>query len=930
MMQRFTYLIALLLIISSGNKNIFAQSPKQEMRAVWLTTVWGLDWPKTKIPESGGEIYINQQKQQLINLLDSLEKAGINAVFFQVRTEADAFYPSSYEPWSEHLVAERGIDPGYDPLQFALEESHKRGLELHAWLNPYRFESVAGKYSGTEGDYSQTNPEWVLSYSGGGSILDPGNPEVRKLITDIVEEIVVNYDLDGIVFDDYFYAYGGTPASLDKFSQDSWKPESMNLHDWRRDNINRMIADVYATIKENKSWVRFGVSPFGIWTTDAQVAASYGLTLPQGITGLDAYNSIYADAVAWLKEGTVDYISPQIYWPTTSTGQDYKKLAPWWSDVANRYGRHLYVSHTLADLDESDYPPPVALKSAYSNFLRTELRGMSMMEYFSQLGSKKSVAGFDPSEYGQQIFWNRISDKNQAPGSVFFRASMFLTEGFMNYLLANEYEDNALPPPMPWAAKGTGFLPQRIQLEKNKLIWETDEENVKYAVYAVPELLIDQPGVFNNASFLLGMTYTPEFNLQQYSYTTEGHVFAVSVVDRNGNEFPPAIMGMDIIDNIPSALLSPEDKSNVHPGFNFVWEPVDGANYYLLEVASDTMFNSVIDRRNITETTFGSDVLNLEEESLYYWRINTRMANATDTASAVRRFSIKPLPRPVLEYPTNELTDVDVTPVITWEPFDEGFNFRIQISSGSSFSEIQFDQEEIEGTSLELPPGVIFPYSTYYLRIQAVDGDSVTLWSDIIKFSTVNTPPSVPVIISPINDETVDGQEVSIVVQEDHRAKSFTFQLSGSATFPWNDRQQTTIQAPENSLLLTDPEEGTWYVKARANYGATSYTDWSETVTFSILSTSSTIAGVTEFSLEQPVFNSPESMEIRYSLEHPSRVQLYITSLTGKRMAVLSHQNKGPGKHTYTYSAGSLLPGVYLLTLDTDYGRRTVKLIKSW
>src|SRR5690606_29536205 len=284
----------------------------------------------------------------------------------------------------------------------------------------------------------------------------------------------------------------------------------------------------------------------------------------------------------------------------------------------------------------------------------------------------------------------------------------------------NEYKDRALPPALPWVAKGDGFLPQGIKLEKDKLLWDSAEDNVRYAVYAVPELLITQPGVFNDASFLLGMTYTPVFDLQHYSHFTSDHVFAVSVIDRNGNEFPPAILGIDIKENHPSALLFPHDKSNVHPGFSFAWEPVNEAEYYILEVASDSLFKSVIDRRNSSETTYGSETLHLEEDSQYYWRVVTRMANAPDTASEIRSLNIKPLPRPVLKYPTNELTDVNVTPVILWESFDEGFNFRIQLSAGSSFSEIIFDQNDIEGTALELPPGVIFPYSTYYLRMQAV------------------------------------------------------------------------------------------------------------------------------------------------------------------------------------------------------------------
>ncbi len=474
--------------------------------------------------------------------------------FFQVRSECDAMYESSYEPWSAHLVETRGMDPGYDPLLFAVEECHKRGLELHAWLNPYRFESVAGKYKGLPGDYRQTHPEWVLEYSGDGSILDPGNPGVRERIANIVKEIVLKYDVDGIVFDDYFYAYGGTPSSLDQYSQNLWKPKSMDLDDWRRKNVNQMIADVYKTIQENEPWVTFGVSPFGIWTVDPQIAASYGLTLPSGITGMDAYKSIYCDPVAWLSEGTVDYISPQIYWPTTSVGQDYKKLAPWWSDVVNKYNRHLYVSHSLSNLDASDYQPPIALKSASASFLAEKLSGMSMIEYFSQLSMKNSIAGYDPSEFGLQIQWNRDSDKNQAPGSVFFRATMFFIKGFINYLRSNEYATPALPPVKPWNKYNDRSLPENLRIENNHLLWDSQEDSIRFAVYAIPDEMHDQPGIFLDAGYLLGISYSTEFELTKFQDKLAGYNFAVSVLDRNGNEFPPVIMGKESAENQPAKL----------------------------------------------------------------------------------------------------------------------------------------------------------------------------------------------------------------------------------------------------------------------------------------------------------------------------------------------------------------------------------------
>ena len=927
MIRNFT-LFLLYIFLTGPVLHSEAQIPKREMRASWLTTVWGLDWPKTKIPSGGGEYYINLQKQELIRILDSMQVAGMNAVFFQVRSECDAMYPSGFEPWSAHLVATRGMDPGYDPLQFAIEESHKRGLELHAWLNPYRFESVAGKYSGQAGDYKQTNPEWVLSYSGGGSILDPGNPGVRERISGIVEEILINYDVDGIVFDDYFYAYGGTPASLDQYSQNNWKPSSMDLHDWRRQNVNQMVAGVYETIQKTKPWATFGVSPFGIWTVDPQVAASYGLTLPAGITGMDAYKSIYCDPVAWLNEGTVDYISPQLYWPTTSAGQDYKKLAPWWSDVVNHFGRHLYVSHSLSDLDESDYPPPMALKSAYTDFLRTELQGLSMMEYFSKMSAKTSVAGYDPSEFGLQIQWNRNSDKNEAPGSVFFRATMFYRQGFINYLRSHEYENRALPPVKPWNAFKPRSLPENLRVENDTLYWDSDEVNVRFSIYAIPEIMANQVGNFTDGKYLLGMAYSTAFDLTRFSDLLEDHVFAVSVFDRNGNEFPPVIQGYEPEENQAVTLLYPANGQAVFPGFQFTWEEVEKAEYYIVEVATDTQFTDVIYRRNVTNAHFSSSNIAMQENKTYYWRIFTRIPGTDDAISETRSFQLQEIPRPELIYPANEAVDVNLTPVIEWKPFDEAFLLSMQISINSLFTGVIFDQDSIEGTSYELPPGTIYSYSTYYLRMQAVSGDSVTAWSDIIRFSTINSPPSVPVIIAPTEGETVTVPDVSISVQEDGLAKGFTFQLSNSESFPWNNRIQQSVGAPLNTLVLDNLEDGTWFVKARANYGSSSYTDWSEVVSFSLLTTSSNKIAEAKLALSAPTFFSNEPLRISYVLPQDSRVRLFVTDLTGKRIKLALHSFKIKGKHTFMLEGADLPRGLYLLTLETNYGKRTLKLVK--
>ena len=207
-MKRLKFI--LLFFISSIT--LFGQAPKREMRATWLATVWQIDWPASVIVTTGNTAQIAAQKNMMIQILDSLVSANMNAVCFQVRSRCDAMYNSAYEPWSTDLVATRGQNPGYDPLQFVIDEGHKRGIEVHAWLNPYRYETANGQWTGQAGDYRTAHPDWILSYPSGTCILDPGRPEVVKRIKQVVGDIIQKYDVDGILFDDYFYAYGCTSA----------------------------------------------------------------------------------------------------------------------------------------------------------------------------------------------------------------------------------------------------------------------------------------------------------------------------------------------------------------------------------------------------------------------------------------------------------------------------------------------------------------------------------------------------------------------------------------------------------------------------------------------------------------------------------------------------------------------------------------------
>jgi uncharacterized lipoprotein YddW (UPF0748 family) len=331
MKPRIALILLLFPILALGQS-----LPKPEFRGVWIATVTNLDWPSSRTASPA------TQRADLIDLLDKLKAAGTNAVFFQVRAEGDAFYPSAIEPWSTYLTGTEGVAPNpmWDPLAFAIEESHKRGMELHAWLNPYRADRAPGSRTRAANHVTVTNPEWIITATSATSsikIMNPGLPEVRERVTAVVMDIVRRYDVDGIHFDDYFYPYppndmsvGGARDGLDNATFATYGA-GKTKGDWRRHNIDIMVKAVHDSIKAAKPHVKFGISPFGIWKNG----------VPSGIVGMDAYNVIFADAPAWLEDASVDYLTPQLYWKYGG-GQDYGKLAPWWAAQTAAKGRHIY------------------------------------------------------------------------------------------------------------------------------------------------------------------------------------------------------------------------------------------------------------------------------------------------------------------------------------------------------------------------------------------------------------------------------------------------------------------------------------------------------------------------------------------------------------------------------------------------------------
>ena len=310
------------------------RAPKKELRGAWIATVVNIDWP-SKTGLSAAE-----QQAELTAIFDKVAATNMNAVFVQVRPCGDAFFPSKYAPWSAFLTGTQGVDPGYDPLAFMVAEAHKRHLQLHAWCNPYRV-----GLNEQLGDLAPTNaarlhPEWVVKY-GGKMSFNPGIPAVREHLEAAILEIVTHYEVDGIHFDDYFYPYPvGKQAYPDAETFKQYGAGFANVEDWRRDNVNRLIAELYAKIKALNPTVQFGISPFGVWRNKKDDATGSDTT-----AGVTNYDSLYADTRTWIKNHWIDYIAPQLYWQIGFKPAAYEKLVAWWSQEVAGTSVRVYVGH---------------------------------------------------------------------------------------------------------------------------------------------------------------------------------------------------------------------------------------------------------------------------------------------------------------------------------------------------------------------------------------------------------------------------------------------------------------------------------------------------------------------------------------------------------------------------------------------------------
>lgn len=475
---------------------LFAQqSPKREFRAAWIATVANIDWP------SKPGLSAAQQQQEFIHRLDQLQEMGCNAVIVQVRPASDALYESDYEPWSRYLTGKQGQPPVpyYDPLQFMVEQAHLRNMEFHAWFNPFRALTDSRKNPNPYDHITHRHPEWIISY-GGKSYIDPGNPDARAYVTKVILDVVKRYDIDAVHLDDYFYPYRIAGKEFgDQRCYSLYGSSFASRDEWRRSNTSIFVAQLNSGIKHIKPYVKFGVSPFGVWrnaSKDPEGSQTHG--------GQTCYDDLYADVLLWLQKGWIDYCAPQLYWEHYHRAAAFNTLLPWWRD--HNYSRHIYYG----------------------------------------LGVYRMVGAHSGPWYGaKELLWQIRDIRQEAPhsGYIFYSISSFDKISRSIKDSVEKYNSRiAFPPVMKWLDSIPPVAPVlKASFDNGKMLlkWEVSGGGNDVVRYAVYRFTGKDPLNLENTKCIISLQRRKQYvdaDAGKYGKCT----YVVTAIDRLWNESQPS------------------------------------------------------------------------------------------------------------------------------------------------------------------------------------------------------------------------------------------------------------------------------------------------------------------------------------------------------------------------------------------------------
>ncbi|MCL4551001.1 MAG: family 10 glycosylhydrolase [Bacteroidetes bacterium] len=698
-MREVVYLFFAFIAVQSFSTFAQTSSPKRELRGVWIASL-GIDWPSS---QGTSALDIQNQRSQLISIFDLHKSYGLNAIFFHVRPVCDAVYKSSYEPWSSYLTGTQGVAPSdtsYDPLKFAVEEAHKRGMELHAWLNPYRAE-LSGGSQVSANHVINKHPDWIIKCNGSEyRFLNPGLPEVRKYVLQIVMDIVDRYDIDGIHFDDYFYPYAEYGSFNDDAAFAKYPNGFTNKTAWRKNNVNLLLKMIDDSIKAVKPWVKFGVSPSGNPSVNNSIFINPG----------DWLAGAYTDTTGVAQTGGpyIDYIMPQLYWST------YGGYLSSWTSASFLNGRHLYIG-----------------QAAYR---------------YGEFGSGETA-------------WEIKTNRNTQTinGGVYF-SSQSLTVynyGYVTDTLKYRYfAGPAITPMMQWkvGSNNKPNTPTNLRFEVNSLTgkyelhWDkpapvtNGDTTFFYVVYRSENASPD----IENSSNLFGITGTTFLSSDYAKYSiTKGTYYAVTAIGRYSNESQISnVVSLNLLSLVPSKPVLASPANNSHElglTANLSWSGDSNSERYVAQVSKDSSFNSntvlwLTEYKN-TQLSFR----NVVPGEKYYWRVKAFGQVGESAYSDVYGFQSGISLPPQLISPAHATYNVTLTPTFKWHQSVNATSYRIQVSSTIDFQNGTYvaDTTLVDTTLATKVP--LTPNKKYYWRVSAKNTYGTSYWSSQFGFQTTIT-----------------------------------------------------------------------------------------------------------------------------------------------------------------------------------------------
>ncbi len=738
-MNKYFLLFLLLSVLSFAQVN----SPKREMRGVWVATVANIDWPNTTGTSTSA---IQSQKNDLSNIFDSHKSYGMNAIFFQIRTICDALYKSDIEPWSGYLTGTQGSAPSdikYDPLQFAIQEAHKRGMELHAWLNPYRAE-LSGGSQVSSGHVINKHPDWIIKCSTSEyRFLNPGLPEVREYVVKIIMDIVRRYDVDGIHFDDYFYPYTEYGPFNDDDTFNKYPYGFTDRASWRKNNVSLLCKMISDSIRTVKPWVKFGISPSG---------------------NMGVNSGIYCDPVAWLKgnytdstgtafSGTpyIDYILPQLYTESLS-------MIDSWISSSFLNGRALYcgqAAYRYSSYGNDEFP------------LETKIVRRTATADGSVFFSSKSVT-------------NNLGGCNDSMRYTYYAKPSLVPQ--MSWMPGSSVKPN--PPSNLRFIKNTSG---KYELNWDKSLPTIDGDTAfAYLVYRFNT----QSVYTDSVSQILGISGTTKLTTNDARYSiTKGNNYAVTAVDRYWNESEASsIIVFDSTSLIPQkpVLVSPSNNDeNQKLTTTLVWSATQLAERYLIQVSLYPDFHQVVyslSEYRKTSLTFS----NIEPGQTYYWRVKAFGVVGESEFSDTFVFTSGIPVATTLISPPHTSKDVSLTPTFIWSAMDKATSYHLQVATTVQFnaSSIIFDKTVVD--TFYTMTTQLSTNKFYYWRVSSKNSLGESGWSDQFGFKT---------------STTTDIKEVNLIPKETRLLQNFPNPFNPSTVISYHLAEQCNVRLKVYDLL---------------------------------------------------------------------------------------------------------------------------------